>query len=68
MATDRLRGRYTLPAERLGFLDSSPDLEVEPLGDALWTVSDGSDRTVFAEWEGGAIAWDTLSTPGRARA
>ena len=68
MAAERLRGRYTLPEDRLGFLDTSPPLHVEKLGDSLWTVSDGRDRTVFAEWEGRAIAWDTLSTPGRARA
>lgn len=68
MTAERLRGRYTLSAERLGFLDTSPPLEVEELGDSLWTVSDGRDRTVFAEWGGRAIAWDTLSTPGRARA
>jgi hypothetical protein len=68
LATERLRGRYTLPAGRLGFLDHSPSLEVESLGDSLWTVSDGRDRTVFAEWDGRAIAWDTLSTPGKARA
>jgi hypothetical protein len=68
MAAERLRGRYTLPAERLGFLDESPALEVEELGESLWTVSDGRDRAVFAVWEDRAIAWDTLSTPGRARA
>jgi hypothetical protein len=68
LATERLRGRYTLPGERLDFLDASPSLEVESLGESLWTVSDGRDRTVFAEWDGRAIAWDTLSTPGRARA
>lgn len=63
-----LRGRYTLPAERLAFLDVEPDLRVDELGAGLWTVSDGKHRTVFAEGEDGAIAWDTLATPGAARA
>jgi len=64
MATE-LRGRYTLPAERLGFLHDEPELQVDELGAGLWTVSDGRRRTVFAD---GGIAWDTLSTPGAARA
>jgi glyoxylase-like metal-dependent hydrolase (beta-lactamase superfamily II) len=59
-----LRGNYTLPADRLGFLYEEPDLTVDELGDGLWTVSDGKHRTVFVE----GIAWDTLPTPGRARA
>lgn len=60
-----LRGRYTLPAERLGFLHDEPELQVRELGAGLWTVSDGRRRTVFAD---GGIAWDTLATPGAARA
>ena len=68
MAAERLRGAYTLPAERLGFLEETPELAVDELGDGLWTVTDGKHRTVFAECEGRAIVWDTLSTPGGARA
>jgi hypothetical protein len=68
MATEPLRGRYTLPAERLAFLDAEPELDVRELGDGLWTISDGSYRTVFADGENGVVAWDTLSTPGAARA
>lgn len=60
-----LRGRYTLPAERLGFLQDEPELKTRELGAGLWTVSDGRRRTVFAD---GGIAWDTLATPGAARA
>ena len=63
-----LRGRYTLAANRLGFLDEEPELEVRELGRGLWTVGDGNYRTVFADGDRGVIAWDTLSTPGRARA
>ena len=63
-----LRGRYTLDAERLRFLEHEPDLDVQELGTGLWTVSDGNYRTVFADGDDGVIAWDTLATPGRARA
>jgi hypothetical protein len=67
MATE-LRGRYTLPAERLAFLEAEPEVQVTQLGDGLWTVGDGKHRTVFADGADGAIAWDTLATPGAARA
>jgi len=60
-----LHGRYTLPADRLGFLHDEPELQVRELGAGLWTLSDGRRRTVLAD---GGIAWDTLSTPGAARA
>jgi hypothetical protein len=63
-----LRGRYTLPAERLSFLYEEPELRTQELGSGLWTVSDGRSRTVFAESDGAIVAWDTLSTPGAARA
>ncbi len=66
--TDRVRGRYTLPAARLAFLYEEPSLEVVELGPGLRTIGDGSHRTVFADGDDGVIAWDTLSTPGRARA
>lgn len=67
MATE-LRGRYTLPPERLAFLDVEPEVQVDELGSGLWTVSDGRYRTVFADGDAGVIAWDTLATPGAARA
>jgi hypothetical protein len=68
MAVERPRGTFTLPAGRLAFLYDEPELDVRELGPGLWTVSDGAYRTVFADGDGGAIAWDTLSTPGRAAA
>lgn len=64
MATEP-RGRFTL---RASFLDAEPALAVDELADGLWTISDGRYRTVFAESDDGIVAWDTLSTPGRARA
>jgi hypothetical protein len=63
-----LRGQYTLPSERLAFLQTEPELDVRELGEGLWTVAGGSYRTVFAEGEHGVVAWDTLATPGAARA
>ena len=66
--TTEPRGRYTLDAERLSFLYVEPDLEVDQLGPGLWTIGDGSYRTVFADGDDGVVAWDTLSTPGAARA
>lgn len=63
-----LRGNYTLPAERLAFLDVEPEVEVTELGDGLWTIAAGTHRTVFADGGDGVVAWDTLSTPGAARA
>jgi hypothetical protein len=66
--TDAPRGRFTLARDNLSFLHDEPDLAVDELGDGLWMVSDGRYRTVFASGEDGAIAWDTLSTPGAARA
>ncbi|MBA3841887.1 MAG: hypothetical protein H0X39_04590 [Actinobacteria bacterium] len=68
MLTDGPRGRFTLPAERLAFLYEEPELQVDELGEGLWTIYDGQYRTVFADSDDGVIAWDTLSTPGRARA
>lgn len=68
MAAEALRGRYTLPAERLAFLYEEPALDVGQLAPGLWTASDGKRRTIFADGDHGVIAWDTLSSPGRARA
>jgi hypothetical protein len=62
------RGNYTLPAERLHFLDEEPELETQELGDGLFTISDGKYRTVYVLGEREAFAWDTLGSPGRARA
>src|SRR5205823_10595286 len=67
MAAREHRGTFTIDAE-LPFLSEEPELEVEQLGDRLWTASDGKYRTVFARGERGVVAWDTFGTPGRARA
>jgi len=50
------------------YLSKEPKLAVEPLGEGLWTVSDGLLRTIFAEGAEGVIAFDTFGTPGAARA
>lgn len=66
MAAERPRGRYTLPAERLGFLYEEPEVEVRELDAGLWTAAANGYRTVFADGDDGVIAWDTLATPGAA--
>lgn len=45
---------------------SQPTLTCEPLGGHLWTVSDGTYRSLFCEGEGGLIAFDTFYSPGAA--
>lgn len=50
------------------YLAYQPEIAVEPLGERLWTASDGRCRTIFAEGRNGVIAFDTFGTPGRARA
>jgi hypothetical protein len=49
-------------------LDADVPVDVTELGDGLWTIAAGTHRTVFAEGDGGVVAWDTLATPGAARA
>ncbi|MEJ8567716.1 MBL fold metallo-hydrolase [Elongatibacter sediminis] len=61
------RGMFTLDAAE-AYLAAEPDLQVEALSDRLYTVSDGTIRTVFVAADTGTIAFDTFGTPGRARA
>jgi glyoxylase-like metal-dependent hydrolase (beta-lactamase superfamily II) len=44
------------------------DITYEPVRDNIWTVSEGIYRTIFLEGTKGCIAFDTLTTPGTARA
>ena len=44
------------------------DITFRPLRDAIWTASEGIYRTVFIEGDKGVVAFDTLTTPGTARA
>jgi glyoxylase-like metal-dependent hydrolase (beta-lactamase superfamily II) len=61
------RGNFTLP-EADAYLQREPEMQVEPLSDRLYTISDGQVRTLFAAGDTGVIAFDTFGTPGKARA
>ncbi|MFQ5737815.1 MAG: MBL fold metallo-hydrolase [Acidobacteriota bacterium] len=61
------RGIFTID-EVLPYLGAEPDLQVDSLGGGLWTVSDGRSRALFAEGATSVVAFDTLGTPGAARA
>lgn len=65
--THEHRGIFTL-SEPLLFLSREPELRVESLGRDLWTVTDGVYRTLFSVGKEGVLAFDTLGTPGAARA
>lgn len=58
-----LRIRDPVPA-----LEYVPTLTYEPLAERLWTISDGTYRTVLAEGDRSAIAFDTFYSPGSATA
>jgi glyoxylase-like metal-dependent hydrolase (beta-lactamase superfamily II) len=61
------RGKFTREAAQ-AYLSREPDMQVEKLSKNIWTISDGSCRTLFAEADNSVIAFDTFGTPGRARA
>lgn len=44
------------------------DITYTPVRDKIWSVSEGIYRTIFLEGKKGTIAFDTLMTPGTARA
>ena len=44
------------------------DITYQPVRDNIWTASEGIYRTIFLEGNKGTIAFDTLTTPGTARA
>ncbi len=56
-----LRIRGEVPA-----LSYRPTLAYEPLGERLWTVSDGTYRSVFVEGSKAITAFDTFYSPGAA--
>lgn len=61
------RGKFTREAAQ-AYLANEPEMMVEKLSDRIWTISDGTCRTVFLEADSSVIAFDTFGTPGRARA
>lgn len=50
------------------YLEREPDLYVDQLSTKIWTICDGVRRTLFIEADNSVIAFDTLATPGAARA
>jgi glyoxylase-like metal-dependent hydrolase (beta-lactamase superfamily II) len=60
-------GLFTAPNAR-AYLEREPDLALEQLSERIWTVCDGERRSLFLEGEQGVVAFDTLGTPGAARA
>ena len=61
------RGLFTTDKAQ-AYLAFEPDMTLEQLSERLWTVSDGTCRTIFIKGREGVIAFDTFGTPGRARA
>jgi glyoxylase-like metal-dependent hydrolase (beta-lactamase superfamily II) len=51
------------PAPALAY---RPTLSLDPLGGGLWTVSDGTYRSVFLEGARSVVAFDTFYSPGSA--
>jgi glyoxylase-like metal-dependent hydrolase (beta-lactamase superfamily II) len=47
-------------------LSYRPTLAYEPLGERVWTVSDGTYRSVFVEGQKAITAFDTFYSPGAA--
>ena len=61
------KGKFTREAAQ-AFLAREPEMQAENLAEHIWTISDGTCRTIFLEARNSVIAFDTFGTPGRARA
>ena len=60
------RGLFTSDKAQ-AYLAYEPEMVVERLSERLWTISDGTCRTIFLKGQEGIISFDTFGTPGRAR-
>ena len=60
-------GIFTIPGP-LQVQSAWRDITFDPVRDNVWTVSEGIYRTIFVEGKSSVIAFDTLTTPGTARA
>jgi glyoxylase-like metal-dependent hydrolase (beta-lactamase superfamily II) len=60
-------GLFTAPNAR-AYLEREPQMKVDQISDRMWTISDGTIRTLFLEGDTGVVAFDTFGTPGAARA
>lgn len=61
------RGIFTIPGP-LPILEAWRDISFAPVRDRIWSVSEGIYRSIFIEGRKGIVAFDTLTTPGTARA
>jgi glyoxylase-like metal-dependent hydrolase (beta-lactamase superfamily II) len=61
------RGIFTIPGP-LPILGAWRDISYSPVRDRIWSVSEGIYRSIFLEGRKGVIAFDSLTTPGTARA
>jgi hypothetical protein len=60
-------GIFTIPGSQ-GIQGAWRDITFVPVRDNIWSVSEGIYRTIFVEGNKGVVAFDTLGTPGGARA
>lgn len=60
------RGIFTI--DNLTLQGTWRDITYTPVRDNIWSVSEGIYRSIFLEGAKGCIAFDTLTTPGTARA
>ena len=65
------------PCEHCGIFTLGGDIPIQgawrdityvPVRDNIWSVSEGIYRTIFLKGQKGVVAFDTLTTPGTARA
>ncbi|MGH8245215.1 MAG: MBL fold metallo-hydrolase [Gammaproteobacteria bacterium] len=61
------RGIFTVPGP-LPIQSAWRDISYQPVRGRIWSASEGIYRTIFLEGKSGTIAFDTLTTPGTARA
>ena len=60
-------GIFTIPTPH-PIMGAWRDISYSPVRDKIWSVSEGIYRSIFLEGDKGVIAFDTLTTPGTARA
>jgi glyoxylase-like metal-dependent hydrolase (beta-lactamase superfamily II) len=65
--TCRYRGIFTINGP-LAIQQAWRDISYSPVRDRIWSVSEGIYRSIFIEGRKGIVAFDTLTTPGTARA
>jgi len=65
--TELNTGLFTSPNAR-AYLEREPQVTVDQISERMWTVCDGTVRSIFLEGDTGIVAFDTFGTPGAARA